>query len=439
MLVGAAIRMAECMGLHRDGATFGLNHLETHVRRLIWHQLAFLDVRTGETQGPRPSLRIDDYDTRLPSNIDDVDLQTADLVESKGSWTDTTFSLIRMEVNEMFVVIWVDRVRMERRELSLTAVLSKIEVFRRHMAAKYDHLIDERIPVQRCAKLVMSVLISRLHMMVLHRYHNSVTVAMPERLRQMMITAGLTLVESAIALETIPELRPWIWYCGAYQQYHTAFLLLLDVFMNPGCKEADRIWRSLDYIFETDVTKSRGNRTETILSELKRKTEVYSSLRKMRAPASMDVAIGARNLSALAGHAALENPGVAKEQNRMVSASSIGRASLPNVEYAGVSNGETLWALANNGHNAGDGNNDNGLQRNHMMQQSGAAVDAAANDLMTDIDWVCTHRNNGRLVGADKSHRMNGIAYSPPTSIYLIKTCRCIMICIENITDIELG
>lgn len=52
--------MAECMGLHRDGQTYGMNPLETHVRRLIWYQLCFLDIRTCEAQGPRPTIRRDE-------------------------------------------------------------------------------------------------------------------------------------------------------------------------------------------------------------------------------------------------------------------------------------------------------------------------------------------------------------------------------------------
>jgi len=145
VLVGAAIRMAECMGLHRDGdSTYGMNPLETHIRRLIWHHLCFLDIRTCEAQGPRPTIRRDDFDTRLPLNVDDVDLHASGK-PPKGAdrWTDVTFSLIRFEINEMMRTIWIDRPRIERRRLSLTAVLSKIETFKTNMAAKYDHLMDD--------------------------------------------------------------------------------------------------------------------------------------------------------------------------------------------------------------------------------------------------------------------------------------------------------
>lgn len=79
--------------------------------------------------------------------------------------------------------------------------------------------------------------------MVLHRYHNS--VPMPDRLRTMMLSAGTATLETAIALETIPELQPWSWYVGAYQQYHTAFLLLMEVYVYPHRKEVDRIVSTL--------------------------------------------------------------------------------------------------------------------------------------------------------------------------------------------------
>lgn len=84
--------------------------------------------------------------------------------------------------------------------------------------------------------------------MVLHRYHNSVVAPMPDRLRSIMLASGTTCVETAVALETVPELKPWVWYTGAYQQYHTAFLLLMEVYVYPQRKEADRIWACLDYV-----------------------------------------------------------------------------------------------------------------------------------------------------------------------------------------------
>ncbi len=60
-----------------------------------------------------------------------------------------------------------------------------------------------------------------------------------------MLASGTTTLEAAVTLEILPELHPWAWYVGAYQQYHTAFLLLMDVYFYPHRAEADRIWACL--------------------------------------------------------------------------------------------------------------------------------------------------------------------------------------------------
>jgi len=243
VLLGAAIRMGECMGLHRDGEVYGMSPLETHVRRLIWYQLCFLDIRTCESQGPRPTIRQDDFDTKLPLNVDDADLRPFGKPPPPADrWTDATFALIRFEINEMMRTLWIDRPRIEQRKISLTAVLTKIETFKSNMAAKYDHLMNDQVPLQKYAKTVKAVLSGRFHMMVLHRYHNSVISPMPERLRTIMLGSGITTLEAAISCEVLPDFQIWSWYNGAYQQYHTAFLLLMEVFVYPHRKEADRIW-----------------------------------------------------------------------------------------------------------------------------------------------------------------------------------------------------
>lgn len=363
MLLGSAIRMAECMGLHRDGELYGMNPLETHIRRLIWHQLCFLDIRTCEGQGPRPSIRRDEFDTKLPLNVDDVDLHaTGKPPAFADRWTDATFSLIRFEINEMMRTIWIDRPRIERRKISLTAVLSKIETFKSNMAAKYDHLMDDRIPVQKCAKTIKALLMSRLYIMVLHRYHNSVVSPMPDRLRNIMLAAGTTNLETAVVLETQPELRNWNWYLGAMQQYHAAFLLLMEVYVYPQRKEADRIWNCLDFIFECDPSENRRTKGLRILSELQQKTAIYQSMRGMRAPVQMDKHLGQRpprakesstdspgllygNNRSPGGGPSLELPRVEQLPISVGGSTSIGRAPLPDVVFAGVSNGESLWAL----------------------------------------------------------------------------------------------
>lgn len=101
------------MGLHRDGDAHGLTPLDTHVRRLMWHQLCFLDIRTCEAQAQqggllRPVIRREDYDTKLPLRCDEAEI-THEAAPSAAApncrrWTANTLPVVRFEINEMMRV-----------------------------------------------------------------------------------------------------------------------------------------------------------------------------------------------------------------------------------------------------------------------------------------------------------------------------------------------
>lgn len=94
-------------------------------------------------------------------------------------------------------------------------------------------------------------------------------------------------MEAAIELETSPDLSPWAWYTGAHQQYHYGLLLLLEIFAFPMRKEAARIWACLDYIFEVPPHLSRDQKGRWILTEIRDKTMIYQTARKLRAPTGL--------------------------------------------------------------------------------------------------------------------------------------------------------
>ena len=293
VLVGMAIRLAECMGLHRDpDDIYGLTAVDCHVRRIVWFQLCFLDFRTCEAQGPRPGIKREDYDTRFPLNIDDADLFALKPREVKDKFTDMTASRIRFECTEMQRIVWQDRIRIERKKVSMTHVLSKVESFRKAMDAKYTPIFDLSVPIQKYAKLVMTLMIQRMYVMILHRYVNNAANRVPERLRNLTITSGILAVEAAITMERLPEFSKWVWYGGAYQQWHIAFLLLtlVDGSSNPG--NAERIWNIIDYVFEPDQSWTSATKIRTIVTAVRDRTTVYRDLRRIRVPASMKIGLG---------------------------------------------------------------------------------------------------------------------------------------------------
>ncbi|KAH6660031.1 hypothetical protein BKA67DRAFT_509994 [Truncatella angustata] len=403
VLVGAAARMAECMGLHRDGDAYGLSPLETHVRRLLWHQLCFLDVRTCEAQGPKPVIRREDYDTKLPINCNEEDFTHAIVPpEASEHFTTNTLALIRFEINEMMRIIWLDRRRLEVRKTTLTAVLTKIENFRRRMSEKYDHLLDTTQPMQRYAKCVMYLLTYRLHVMVLHPYHSNAASPMPPRLGSLLITSGILICELAIQLETNQNFQEWSWYLGAYFQYQIALLLATEVYFRPMSREADRIWACLDYVFGMDRRLPPEVKGPQLLAEVQGKTAVYMRMRKMRGPSSLARAqtstsvVGgtsrANSVASLSGYSSQHMSPAPNMKTEALATPPPMQPGMPpqqpqpQMVFAGVSDGQALWSLPPM-HHESPGSSDTSSVGHTQGVNMTAPHSAAMGNIMDTIDW----------------------------------------------------
>ena len=94
---GIAIRLAQSIGLHRDGAAMNLPVLATEVRRRLFWELRMLDLACAEDCGFLPTY-IYGADTRLPLNVNDADINmnTVTPPPEREGITDLTYSLIRV-------------------------------------------------------------------------------------------------------------------------------------------------------------------------------------------------------------------------------------------------------------------------------------------------------------------------------------------------------
>ena len=75
MMTGLIIRMAQSIGLQRDGTNFEyLTPFEIEMRRKVWWAVCMLDLRASEDQGTELTIGIGSFDTKLPLNINDADI-----------------------------------------------------------------------------------------------------------------------------------------------------------------------------------------------------------------------------------------------------------------------------------------------------------------------------------------------------------------------------
>ncbi|ROV92689.1 hypothetical protein VSDG_06579 [Cytospora chrysosperma] len=74
ILNGIVIRIAQKMGLHRDGELLGLKPFDTEMRRRLWWQIIMIDAKYAMLSGLSHTLLPRGWDTKEPRNISDADL-----------------------------------------------------------------------------------------------------------------------------------------------------------------------------------------------------------------------------------------------------------------------------------------------------------------------------------------------------------------------------
>jgi hypothetical protein len=342
-------------------------------------------------------------------------------------WTSTVLTLIRFEITEMMRIIWVDRRKLEAKQITLTAVLTKIENFRKRMFEKYDRYLNDTIPIQRYAKLVMNLFLYRLHGMTLHAFHSTATGELPPRLNTVLITSGIMIIEIGIQLERNPVFQQWAWYSGAYHQFQVAMLLASEVYYNPETRQAARIWGCLDYVFDTDRRMPPEVKGMRILGEIMYKTAVYQRMRKLRPQINAPITPFNRKPSTSKPSHSQGNPPTPAASTIRPQASSYDMHStsmhrgLPishmidpqpsgipvSDTFAGVSDGQTLWSVMGPTLSMDTSNTANlrsGDDRSNMPEQPNVtqAGSPTRHGQGLDIDWVsilnCAVRHRSRFL-----------------------------------------
>ena len=144
--------------------------IDCQVRRLLWHQICFLDLLAAEAQGHQPVIRCDEFETPLPLDIKDDALDRPNESIPALGWTDATFSIIRYECYMVHRLIFEQGLAIENGQTNLKNVQHLVSVQRVRIERQYLQYLDEAIPIQRCAKIVGRLLTARFDAILLHRH-----------------------------------------------------------------------------------------------------------------------------------------------------------------------------------------------------------------------------------------------------------------------------
>ncbi|WPG98895.1 Bikaverin cluster transcription factor bik5 [Acrodontium crateriforme] len=256
-LTGLVVRIAQTIGIHRDGSHFALPAFEVEMRRRLWWQVCILDTRASEDHGCDPTIIEQSFDTQMPLNINDVDIWPGikELPAEKLGCTDMSFCLIRFEVANTSRRInyvppgpsrpsadYFDTVTLQDKERWITQCHQRLEV-------KYLKHCDMSIPLFWVTATVARLMMSKMWLMVYHPFQRQDGGAsLPAETKDKLFITSLENIEYSALLETEARTMKWGWLFKTYMQWHALAFILSELCRRTSGDLVDRAWVAIDNV-----------------------------------------------------------------------------------------------------------------------------------------------------------------------------------------------
>jgi hypothetical protein len=249
MMVGIAIRMAMSLGLHRDGSNFGnLSPFEIEMRRRVWWALCLFDVRASEDQGTEFTIPVDSFDTKLPLNINNSDIQpdSKQMPSEREGLTDMSISRVSIktcEISKRMMVHGPKAPTLEEQDHMLQRIYQELdEGFLRYST---ESNISYWVIVN-VARLMMSKMTLFIYLPVLF---SSPSEQLSEQLRTKLLLAAIEVAEYNHALNAEQACRQWRWIFQTYTHWHAIIYILIEILRRPWSPVVERAWTALHSVW----------------------------------------------------------------------------------------------------------------------------------------------------------------------------------------------
>ncbi|KAF2731933.1 hypothetical protein EJ04DRAFT_441932 [Polyplosphaeria fusca] len=253
-LTGLAVRISQTLGIHRDGSHFDLPPFEIEMRRRLWWQVCILDARSSEDHGCDPTIIEAQFDTKMPLNVNDTDLDAdmKDFPEERIGFTDMTFCLIRFEVANIFRrILYVPPGPNKCHEffanLSIPEKEKWISDCHQRIEDKFLSNCDMSIPLCWVTATISRLVMSKMWLIVYHPHQRrDGGASLPQETKDKLFITSLENIEYSILLETEARTMKWGWLFRTYVQWHAIAFLLSELCVRTKGEAVERAWRALE-------------------------------------------------------------------------------------------------------------------------------------------------------------------------------------------------
>ncbi|KAL9600273.1 MAG: hypothetical protein Q9219_003318 [cf. Caloplaca sp. 3 TL-2023] len=253
---GTAVRLGQRIGLHRDGTLLGLPPFETEMRRRLWWQIVVLDARVAELSGSGTSILSAPFDTRLPSNINDSNLnpEMGETPPEHAGTTDMTFCLARYEIASFLkqsnVTLFSSDSAWAQRPTDGATLADRdqaIDELEQRLEDKYLRHCDPQITLHFLTKMFSRTAIYRMRLVAHHpRHYPDKGARMPQAEKDLLCRLSLNMIENDNITHRNRSADKFNWFLYTNFQFPAFIYLLSELRHRTRGELAERGWEAMN-------------------------------------------------------------------------------------------------------------------------------------------------------------------------------------------------
>ncbi|KAL8943689.1 MAG: hypothetical protein Q9216_000888 [Gyalolechia sp. 2 TL-2023] len=268
-LTSLAIRIAHALDLHRDDSSASLSPFNTEMRRRLWWQIIILDGRAAEDRASDPMILEQSYNTIMPANVndEDIDPENTRVIVGREGYTEMTFCLICFEVSVTirrlnYVPPALAGGLMSEAQLNQEEKERLVIECHTRLESKYLRFCDPSMPLSWATSVVARMIMARMWLVVhkpLQRQEGELSP--PNADRQKLLLTATEVIEYAHILETEKCAEKWRWFFSTWHQWYALALALAELCHQTQGPAVDRAWNAVDSVFEAWSERVADSRT----------------------------------------------------------------------------------------------------------------------------------------------------------------------------------
>jgi hypothetical protein len=271
IMTGTAMRIAQRIGLHKDGESLGLPPYDVHIRRRLFYQIVALDGYASQISGTGITIEPGTWDCKQPLNINDDQIwpgMTRPPEEQRGA-TEMIFFLARTELSTWHLGAMAGKMGQSPLQGHEGAKVVTVDELEASLESKYLRYCDILYPLHTLLLIMARSYINASRLRT--RLPKLRTNTASDDERREVCNIAKRIIDTDSAAYANPNLKRFIWHIKTFFQWD-AFICMLTSMTKPGLltiTELETIWEGIEQVFKNHGEILQQNRVlNTAVSRL---------------------------------------------------------------------------------------------------------------------------------------------------------------------------